>query len=142
MNRHDFPICLIVVLLVTNSCVCAIESQKKEYGLLESAVTYSAEKVIGEYGDAIPNDFSSEKFFLLVRNKMPSEYYATLMRYRLEIRPKGYYYLLLAFEPSNNVLVLFDYSCTAEIDGPILLQPNKYNSDNIDLYDQCKEPLQ
>lgn len=143
MNRRNVSICLLlVVLFVTNSCVSVIESQKKEYGLLESAVTYSAEKVIGEYGDAIPNDFTSEKFLLLVHDKIPSEYYDTLIRYRLEIKPKGSYYLLLVFDPRNSALILFDYSCTSEVDGPILLEPGKYIGDNLDLYDQCKEPPQ
>jgi hypothetical protein len=143
MNRRNVSISLLLfVLLVTNSCVSVIESQKKEYGLLESAVTYSAEKVIGEYGDTMPNDFTSEMFLLLVHDKIPSEYYDTLLRYRLEIRPKGSYYLLLVFDPGNNALILFDYSCTSEVDGPILLEPSKYNAENLELFDQCKEPPQ
>jgi hypothetical protein len=137
--RHTTKWFLLLVLLITNSCVGVIESQKKEYGLLESAVTYSAEKVIGEYGDAMPNDFTAEKFLLLIHDKIPREYYDTLLRYRLELKPMGSYYLLLVFDPRNTELILFDYSCTSEVDGPVILEPQKYDLNNLNLYDTCAQ---
>ncbi len=126
----------ILVIFSANACVTLLEEQKKEYGLLESAVTFSSDKVIGEYGDVIPNDFDSNKFLQLVNDKIPEDYYGALKRYNLNIFPKGNYYLLKAYDGKR--LILFDYSCTTEIDGPVLLGIEKYDLDHLDLYDKCK----
>jgi hypothetical protein len=73
----------------------------------------------------------------LIEGKIPREYYATLKKYLLEMRPKGSYYLLLVFDPESKTLILFDYSCTPEVDGPVLLEPRKYDIKNLELYDKC-----
>jgi hypothetical protein len=51
---------------------------------------------------------------------------------------KGSYYLILIIAPKSNAIILFDYSCTPAVDGPVLLEPDKYNVNNIDSYDTCK----
>ena len=126
----------ILVIFSVNACVTLLEEQKKEYGLLESAVTFSSDKVIGEYGDVIPDDFDGNKFLQLVKDKIPEDYYGALMKYNLNIFPKGSYYLLIAYDGKR--LILFDYSCTAEVDGPVLLEIEKYDLDHLELYDNCK----
>jgi len=137
MKKYLFIVFSIVIILFTsNSCLALSEEQKKDYGLLESAVTFSSDKVIGEYGDRIPNDFNGKKFLLLVKDKIPEDYYQALMKHQLDVTPKGSYYLLLIFESGQ--LVLFDYSCTPEVDGPVLLEPEKYDLDHLALYDTCR----
>ncbi len=128
---------LVFVICLVGSCASLSEHQRREYGTLESAVTFSADKVIGEYGNSIPDDFSAEKFMGLVKDKIPKNYYEALKKHRLEVRAKGAYYLLLIFVPETNSLILFDYSCTPEVDGPVLLSPGKYNLDRLELYDKC-----
>ena len=141
MNRKK-PIHLIILLVLClcsiASCTTVTENQKQEYGILESAVTYSADKVIGTYGDNIPMNFSAQDFMKLVEGKIPDNYYAALKKYNLEIRSRKTYYLLTAFEPGTNTLILFDYSCTPEVDGPVLLEPGKYDLTKLELYDKCK----
>jgi hypothetical protein len=88
-----------------------------------SAASYA---VIGEYGEAIPPDFTAGKFMRLIEKKIPEEYYNALKKYFLDIRPKGSYYLLLVHDPKTKTLILFDYSCTPEPDGQVLLEPEKY----------------
>lgn len=140
-KKLSLIILLLFVFCSSGSCASLAEHQKREYGLLESAVTFSADKVIGEYGDNIPEDFSAEKFMKLVEGKIPRDYYEVLKKYNtnMEIRPKRTYYLLLIFDPETRHLILFDYSCTPEVDGPVLLEPGKYDFNTLDLYDKCKE---
>lgn len=102
-----------------------------------SAVTFSSDKVIGEYGDKIPADFSADKFMEFVKNRIPEDYYKALTAYSLEVKPKGSYYLLLVIDFKSKSVILFDFSCTPEADGPVLLEPDKYDLNNIDLYDKC-----
>ena len=104
-----------------------------------SAVTFSSDKVIGEYGDVIPDDFTSYKFLQFVKDRIPEDYFMVLSKYNLDMKPKGSYYLLLIFDPETKLLILFDYSCTPEVDGPILLKPDEYDINNLELYDTCKQ---
>jgi hypothetical protein len=137
-KQISLVILLMLALCSAGSCVSLSERQKREYGILESAVTFSADKVIGEYGDRIPDDFSAGKFMALVKDKIPKDYYEVLKKHSLEVRPKQSYYLLLLFDPDTKALILFDFSCTAKVDGPVLLEPGKYRLENIDAYDACK----
>ena len=137
MRKNLFlAIILVLVTFSTSSCLTLSEEQKKEYGLLESAVTFSSDKVIGEYGDVMPDDFNSDKFLQLVKDKIPEDYYGALKKYTLNVTPKGSYYLLATYDGKK--LILFDYSCTTEVDGPVLLEIEQYDLNHLELYDKCK----
>jgi hypothetical protein len=139
MKRHSFTISFVVIILFfSTSCATLHAIQRDEYEVLCSAVTASSSVVIGEYGENIPPDFNAEKFIRLVENKIPPKYFAELKKYPLEVNPKVSYYLLLVFDPYTKALILFDYSCTAEPDGQVFYQPGKYDTNNLDLYDTCK----
>jgi len=139
MRRCLFVIVLVLLIISSDSCASLSEEQKRQYGILESAVTFSSDKVIGEYGDTIPDDFLSDKFMRFIKNRIPEDYYEVLKKYHIDIKPKGSYYLLLIFDPISKSLILFDYSCSPEVDGPILLEPGKYDINNLELYDKCKK---
>ena len=124
-----------MALIFVSSCAILSENKKEEYGILKSAVMFSADKVIGEYGDEIPDNFSHEKFLALMENKIPEDYFLALKKYKLKVSPKGYYYLLEVFQKDN--MILFDYSCTPELDGPILSSEKKFNLENLEEYNQC-----
>jgi hypothetical protein len=121
------------------SCVTFHTIQRDEYEVLCSAVTASSYAVIGEYGENIPADFNAEKFLRLVENKIPPKYLSELKKYPLEIKAKASYYLLLLFHPYTKALILFDYSCTPDADGHVYYEPGKYDTKNLDLYDECKD---
>lgn len=121
-----------------SSCASVYEKQRKEYDTLASSVSAASYAVIGEYGDTIPPDLDADQFMKVIENKIPSEYFKQLKRYSLDLKPKGTYYLLLVIDQDSKSIVLFDYSCTPEVDGLILLEPNKYDLNNIDSYDPCK----
>jgi hypothetical protein len=129
--------CLIIVFFYVNSCIALSQSQNQEYGALISAASWSAAAVIGEYGHAIPQDFDQQQFLAVVKDKIPPRSYRILTRYPIEIIPKNGYYLMLVYDPEDNSLILFDYSCTSEVDGPVLLEPDKYDVNNLQLYDKC-----
>lgn len=105
---------------------------------MSSAVTFASDKVIGEYGEKIPDDFDGVKFMVLIRNLVPDDYYEALGRYDLNVTSKGSYYLLIARQPDDRVIILFDYSCTPKVDGPVYLDPDKYDVSRIESYDTCK----
>lgn len=130
--------CFIIVIFYTNSCTAISPPQKQDYGVLMSAVAWSASAVIGEYGHAIPEDFNREQFMAVVQNKIPPRSYSVLESYPIKVVPKKGYYLLLVYDSQDNSLILFDYSCTtSEVDGPVLLEPDKYDLKNLQLYDKC-----
>lgn len=133
---------LIVLLTLLASCssilVSTSEQEKREYGLLLTATTFASDKIIGQYGDEIPNDFTTERFMESVKDRIPKDYYEILERHQLIIIPKGSYYLLIVKDPANKAIILFDYSCTTVADGPVLNEPSKYDLENLDVYDTCR----
>jgi len=118
------------------SCATIEEHRKQEYGILKSAVTFSSDKVIGEYGDQIPADFDDQRFMDLVSDKIPEDYLDALKKHKLEVDPRGWYYLIKVYR--DGTLILFDYSCTIELDGPVLECPGALDLSDIDNYDKCK----
>lgn len=128
-------ILLFAALIVLSSCICISESRKQDYGLLKSAVMFSADKVIGEFGDQIPAEFSGEAFMELVKDKIPANYYSALKPYELKIKPDGYYYRLELFD--GDEMVLFDFSCTPGIDGAVKSEDKTFNLDNLEAYNPC-----
>jgi len=139
MRRKLPRIIILILILFSTSCVSLREQQKSEYGELMTAVTMSSDKVYGEYGDNIPSDFSGEQFMQLIKGKIPDQFYQVLEKHKIVIEPKESYYLLLAIDPKNGKVILFDYSCTLEPDGKILLEPGKYDLTNIESYNPCRE---
>jgi len=72
----------------------------------------------------------------LVSDKIPEDYLNALKKHKLEVDPRGWYYLMKVYR--YGTLILFDYSCTIELDGPVLDCPGAFDLDNIDKYDRCK----
>lgn len=130
---------MILFVSASSSCAALSQDQRLEYGILGSAITFSSDKVIGDYGDIIPNDFNEDAFMKFVKYKIPEDYYEVLKKYRLDVKPRGSYYLLLVINPHNSAVILFDFSCTPEVDGPVLLDPVKYDVKYIETYDKCKQ---
>jgi len=131
---------LLLVVCTSTSCASHSEVIKRQYGVLGSAVTFSADKIAGEYGDLIPDNLDNTVFLEIVRDKIPADYYEALQNYGLLIAPKKTYYLLKAYERDSNKLILFDYSCTPELDGPVLLSPQEYDTEHLEKYDKCRQP--
>jgi hypothetical protein len=137
--KNFLLVTLVLVVFVSSSgCASFSEEQRSKYDILGSSVSASSYAVIGEFADAIPPDFTVDKFMQLIEKNIPENYYKALKKYSLDIKPKGSYYLLLVIDPKTNNLILFDYSCTPEPDGLVLLNPDKYDLNNLDLYDTCK----
>lgn len=126
-----------IFIFSLSSCLAHTEVQKKDYDILSTAATHSSDKVIGEYGDNIPDDFNSVKFLQLVKEKIPPKFYQALEKYDIEMIPMKTYYLLKVYH--NKKMILFDYSCTIKADGRILESPEKYDIKNLNLYDECKK---
>lgn len=127
---------LVLTVFFISSCATLEEHRKQEYGVLKSAVTFSSDKVIGEYGDQIPVDFDDQRFMELVSDKIPEDYLDALKKHKLDVDPRGWYYLIRVYR--DGTLILFDYSCTIELDGPVLDCPGVFDLSNIDNYDKCK----
>lgn len=135
-RKIQIMVMLVLAVCFLSSCAALAEKQKNDYGVLKSAVMFSSDKVIGKYGDTIPDDFNSLKFMEFVKGKIPEDYYHALEIYRLDVKPRSSYYLIKVFK--NQTMILFDYSCTPEVDGPVLDSPEKYDLNNLDKYDQCR----
>lgn len=128
-------ICSIILASLLASCVTTSERAKRDYGLLESAVTFSSDKVYGEYAENIPDDFDGAKFISFVKGRIPEDYYDALISHEIAVVPMKSYYLLKVFD--KGVIILFDYSCTPGVDGPVLTNPGKYDLSHIEKYDSC-----
>jgi hypothetical protein len=120
-----------------SNCATSSGINRSEYGVLCSAVSASSYAIIGEYGDSIPADFKVDKFMEVVDRNIPKDYLKVLRKYVLDIKSKGSYYVLLVFDSDTRSLILFDYSCTPEADGQVLLEPKKFDIRNVGLYDKC-----
>ena len=121
------------IFLITCLSACAFGNHctpsQEQYGMLQSAVTFSADKVFGEYGETIPENFSTDGFKALVKDQIPASYFRELEKYTITVTPKKTHYYLTVTCPADNSVLLFDYSCTPEVDGPVYLNPGKYDPD-------------
>lgn len=131
--------CCLVIILHASCCLGLSEAQKQEYSLLKSAVTYSKLAVKGKFGHHLPPGFNAEKFLGVVKDKIPENSYDILRKYRLQVIPKDGYYLLLVYNPEDCSLILFSYSCEPGAEGRVLEEPGKYDVNNLQLYDKCKQ---
>jgi hypothetical protein len=131
--------CILIIILYANSCIALSEVQKQQYGSLITAVTLSKSAVKGEFGHNIPVDFNAAEFMGVIKDHVPGTSYHTLEKYHLQVIPKEGYYLLKVFDPKDNALILFDYSCDLGVEGRVLEEPGKYDVNNLQLYDKCQK---
>ena len=135
-NSFKRVILLSLAICFLASCALLGQNRKQDYGILKSAVIFSSDKVIGEYGEQIPAGFDGNRFMELVGDRIPKNYLHALENYKLEVESYGWYYLIKAFD--GDAMILFDYSCTTEIDGPVLDSPGMFDLTNLGKYDGCK----
>ncbi len=138
MTKQLFGALILVLMICTGACVGLSEEQRRDYGILSSAVTFASDKVIGEFGTSIPDSFDGQSFMMFIKERVPDDYYDALRRYTIKVFPKSSYYLLVAKDPQSGSIVLFDYSCTAKLDGPVFSEPSKYELSRIERYDECR----
>jgi hypothetical protein len=139
MRKNKVIIFILLIFVISlNGCATAGQVSRDDYGILCSAASTCSYAMIGEYGDSMPNDLTIEKLLSVCEKNIPPNFFAELRRYHLEVKPKGTYYLLLVYDPHDKALILFDYSCTAECDGRVMLEPNKYDIHSLESYDPCK----
>ena len=136
-TRLRLSIPIIFSLIVIGCCLSLEERLKTDYGILGNAVTYVSDKVIGRYGDVLPDDFDTTRFVTIAKEELIASHYNILVRYRLEIVSKHAYYLLKIFDKDQ--LVMFDYSCTSKVDGPILYSDKTFDLEHLEKYDECKK---
>lgn len=128
---------LLIFLVVLSGCATLSKNLTNEhYGKLCSAALISADKVNGTFRGHIPPDFDAAQFLALVKTKIPDDYYSEYKGKTIKVDSRGTYYLLKIYDDHES-LILFDYSCTPEIDGPVLRDPGKYDLTNLDQYDKC-----
>jgi hypothetical protein len=131
-------VCVIIVVLYASSCITLPEARKQKYESLTTAVIYSKFLVKGKFGHNIPPEFNAEKFLEVVKGKIPPDSYEVLQKYSLIVIPKEGYYLIEVFDPKDNSLILFSYSCETGAEGRVLEEPGKYDINHLELYDKCK----
>lgn len=129
-----------ILLIAAACCISSIEKQKRDYGTLGSTVTYASDKVIGEYGCNIPDDFDAANLLSIVKKEVSESRYRLLKKYRLEVIPHRTYYLLKVYDGQR--LIMFDYSCTIKLDGPILFSSVRFDLDHLEKYDECAKDKQ
>jgi hypothetical protein len=139
VKRSHLNAFLILFIFFLGAC-CSTpgNGHKKEYGVLVSAVMNAPFAVKGVYPANLPPDFSGTTFLQTVKGRIPDSSFSELSHYSLQVIPKGRYYLLVVREPSTNSIILFDYSCTFNIDGKVFESPAEYDLNHLELYDRCK----
>jgi len=130
----------VILILSASCCLSNHEKQNRDYGMLCSIVSYASDKVIGVYDSRIPFDFNVSMFLDIAKRKLNEKQYRLLTRYRLEISPLGTYYRLKLYDGKR--LILFDYSCTIKLDGPILSSDRTFDLDHLEKYDECAKDKQ
>lgn len=140
MKKRLLPLSLaVIIFLYASSCIALSEVRKQDYSSLKTAVTLSKLAVKGKLGHNIPPGFNAERFLQTVKDRIPENSYDTLKRYQLQVSPKDGYYLLQVYNPEDNSLILFSYSCEPGAEGRVLEEPGKYDVNNLQLYDKCKQ---
>lgn len=139
MKRLTIAFSLVLLILCPGCIDFTQEHSKQDYGQLCTAVMVSADKTDGYYKGKIPKDLDSTKFLKILKGRIPGKDYEQLDSYPLILLPKTSYYLLKIYSKTNQQMILFDYSCTPEIDGPLLDHPGKYDINNLSQYDKCQE---
>jgi hypothetical protein len=126
------------MVLYAASCIAISEDRKQDYSSLKTAVTLSKLAIKGKFGHNIPPEFNAGEFLQAVKDGIPENSYDALEKYHLQVIPKDGYYLIEVFDPQDNSLILFSYSCETGAEGRILEEPGKYDVNHLELYDKCK----
>lgn len=140
---------ILPALLLAFLCSCATttkdgqdqglsQTSLDQYGILSSAVLSASDKMVGMYVHQIPADMDGKRFMLEIKEKIPPEQYKALMAYKIDIKPKNSYYLLLAYDKLTGRLILFDYSCDTKIDWQVHQNPEIGDNDQVEQLDVCK----
>ena len=138
MTKRILGTFFLLLMVCSGAYAGLSEEQRRDNGILSSAVAFASDKVIGEFGLSIPDGFDGEGFMVFIKDRVPDDYYDALRSYSIIVYPKGNYYLLVARERQSDSIVLFDYSCTPKVDGPVFLEPSKYELSRLAQYDECK----
>lgn len=115
------------------------ERERRSYGILLSAVAESRNQVLGVFGDKIPPTFDRVQFLNLMKEKLSGSYYRALKdRHFLYLIVKDGYYLLTIAQGYR--IILYDFSCTPEVDGRIILEPpGRFDLSRMERDDPCRE---
>ncbi len=88
--------------------------------------------------DYFPDSFDQKAFDRTIKGKLEKSYYDELMKHSVGVFPKGSYYLLVVRDQPDGSVILFDYSCSTEIDGPVQEEPRKYDVAHVEKYNPCE----
>ena len=130
--------CVIIVVLYASSCIALSEAQKQEYDSLKTAVTYPSFPSRESSAMTFRLSLTPRNFWRWSRIKFHDDSYEVLQKYRLQVIPKEGYYLIEVFDPKDNSLILFSYSCETGAEGRVWEEPGKYDVNHLELYDKCK----
>jgi hypothetical protein len=129
---------IFFLLLFLPSCTIIAPHDETNYGLLKTAVWRSTDFAYGEYVDYFPDNFDQKAFEHTIKGKLEKSYYDELMKHSISVFPKGSYYLLVVRDHPDGAVILFDYSCSTEIDGPVQEAPDKYDLGHVEKYNPCE----
>jgi hypothetical protein len=133
------PHVLLIVLFIGMSFPPVLAQSSKElhkYGLLITAVQVAGEKMYGIYGETLPAGLNRGVFLELMKRELPQKYYKALVDHRyVNIIPRGTYYRLVVFQGRS--LILYDFSCTDRVDGPVLTSAERVSLADLEKLDPC-----
>lgn len=130
--------CCLAALLLG----CSFNGSRAEDGSaaadeLCTAVTFAAEKIQGNLEENIPPDFDARRYLVMVREYAP-RYYERIARYRLEVKPRTTYFLLVLRDPGSGRIVAFDYSCHSDCDSKRADAPAAYDLGDLERHNPCE----
>jgi hypothetical protein len=120
------------IALLFIACTPYWEAERIEYGSLGRSV--AGMPYVMDYvwlnGDAYPPTVSTQEFLDSLRVHMPIEYEA-LSSYVVEFKGCGPFYVINVYNRRTMEMIMFDYSCTQALDGPVYIDPKKYNHETF-----------
>jgi hypothetical protein len=87
--------------------------------------------------EAFPPRVSTDEFMDSVRARLPKEY-QLLSAYLIQYEGHGSYYLLKIFDRETRKMIMYDYSCSDSLDGPVYQDENKYSFEKRVVPSECR----
>ena len=139
MKRLAIIILIAASLLSAGCAAHCRDFSEQDYDQLQLGIIVSAKKIKGVFNGNMPIDMDKELFLKTIKNRIPEDGYDLIASTHIEITSYGTYYFLKLYDKDSNKLILFDYSCTHKVDGPVWAKPINYDLDNLEQYNSCKD---
>lgn len=129
----------VAIAILISGCIASTDLQRTAFESLGYELSEAPKTMnyvwLGR--DAYPATVTAQEFMDSLRLREPS-LYQKLTQYRVQYNGFGSYYRIIVKDRSTHEMIMYDYSCTDSLDGPIYRADERIRYDYTVVPAECK----